>query len=194
MSCVVCATPLPASRRHGIHADAHAQGWAVRQRDVRRGLDRTGSIGGRWPDRVRPRSDVRSSLSGDSPARRRRHGRRLPGLGPELGVARRAQGDSPRHAIPTAGQELERRFKRELVLARQVTHPNVIRIHDLGEIDGIKYITMPFVAGHRPGALLEQGKLPVAARARAGAARSCPGFAPRTRPASSTATSSPRTS
>ena len=48
---------------------------------------------------------------------------------------------------PAAAQELERRFKRELVLARQVTHTNVIRIHDLGEIDGIKYITMPFVHG-----------------------------------------------
>ena len=31
----------------------------------------------------------------------------------------------------------EKRFKRELQLARQVTHKNVVRIHDLGEIDGI---------------------------------------------------------
>jgi tetratricopeptide (TPR) repeat protein len=63
---------------------------------------------------------------------------------------------------PTARQELERRFKRELVLARQVTHGNVIRIHDLGEIDGIKYITMPFVPGTDLARLLqEQGKLPV---------------------------------
>ena len=38
-------------------------------------------------------------------------------------------------------------FKRELLLARQVTHKNVVRIHDLGEIDGIKYITMPYVQG-----------------------------------------------
>src|SRR5262245_16800303 len=35
----------------------------------------------------------------------------------------------------TAAADLERRFKRELVLARQVTHKNVVRIHDLGEID-----------------------------------------------------------
>ncbi|HKV98731.1 MAG TPA: serine/threonine-protein kinase, partial [Vicinamibacterales bacterium] len=41
----------------------------------------------------------------------------------------------------------ERRFKRELLLARQVTHKNVVRIHDLGEIDGITYITMPYVQG-----------------------------------------------
>src|SRR5688572_1628696 len=43
--------------------------------------------------------------------------------------------------------EVERRFKRELLLARQVTHRNVVRIHDLGEIAGIKYITMSFVDG-----------------------------------------------
>jgi hypothetical protein len=49
----------------------------------------------------------------------------------------------------TAAKDLEQRFKRELVLARQVTHKYVVRIHDLGEIDGIKYLTMPFVEGER---------------------------------------------
>ena len=64
---------------------------------------------------------------------------------------------------PLATQELERRFKRELVLARQVTHTNVIRIHDMGEIDGIKYITMPFVHGTDLARLLAtEGKLPIA--------------------------------
>jgi serine/threonine protein kinase/Flp pilus assembly protein TadD len=63
---------------------------------------------------------------------------------------------------PLSAQELERRFKRELVLARQVTHRNVIRIHDLGEISGIKYITMPFVHGTDLARLLaNDGKLPV---------------------------------
>lgn len=47
----------------------------------------------------------------------------------------------------TAARELERRFKQELLLARQVTHRNVVRIHDLGEIDGIKYLTMSFIDG-----------------------------------------------
>ena len=49
---------------------------------------------------------------------------------------------------PAMAREMERRFKQELVLARQVTHKNVVRIHDLGEIDGIKYITMPYLEGH----------------------------------------------
>ena len=34
---------------------------------------------------------------------------------------------------PAAVADLERRFKTELLLARQVTHKNVVRIHDLGE-------------------------------------------------------------
>jgi eukaryotic-like serine/threonine-protein kinase len=59
--------------------------------------------------------------------------------------------------------ELERRFKQELVLARQVTHKNVIRIHDLGEVDGTKYISMPFVEGtDLATALRKRGALPVA--------------------------------
>ena len=43
---------------------------------------------------------------------------------------------------PTTARAVERRFKRELLLARQVTHQNVVRIHDLGEIEGVKYITI----------------------------------------------------
>ena len=47
----------------------------------------------------------------------------------------------------TAAHEVERRFKQELLLARQVTHRNVVRIHDLGEIEAVKYLTMSFVDG-----------------------------------------------
>jgi tetratricopeptide (TPR) repeat protein/tRNA A-37 threonylcarbamoyl transferase component Bud32 len=61
---------------------------------------------------------------------------------------------------PEAAEELERRFKRELVLARQVTHKNVVRIHDLGQIDGIKYITMPYIHGADLATILRrQGRL-----------------------------------
>jgi eukaryotic-like serine/threonine-protein kinase len=39
------------------------------------------------------------------------------------------------------------RFKQELLLAHQVTHRNVIRIYDLGEADGLKFITMEYIEG-----------------------------------------------
>jgi serine/threonine protein kinase/Flp pilus assembly protein TadD len=48
---------------------------------------------------------------------------------------------------PEAAHDIERRFKQELLLARQVTHKNVVRIHDLGEINSVKYITMPYIEG-----------------------------------------------
>jgi serine/threonine protein kinase/tetratricopeptide (TPR) repeat protein len=57
--------------------------------------------------------------------------------------------------------EILQRFKQELILARQVTHKNVIRIFDLGQSDGIKFITMDFVEGRDLRALLlEKGKFP----------------------------------
>ncbi|MBI1740817.1 MAG: protein kinase [Acidobacteriales bacterium] len=39
------------------------------------------------------------------------------------------------------------RFKQELILARNITHKNVVRIYDLGEADGIRFITMEYVDG-----------------------------------------------
>src|SRR3954466_6090029 len=64
----------------------------------------------------------------------------------ELGVAVALKVIRPEAtAEPAAALDMERRFKRELLLARKVTHANVVRIHDLGELRGIKYITMPYV-------------------------------------------------
>ena len=37
------------------------------------------------------------------------------------------------------------RFKQELVLARKITHKNVVRIYDLGEADGIKFFRMKLI-------------------------------------------------
>ena len=66
----------------------------------------------------------------------------------ELGVGVAVKIVRPEIATdPELARDLEKRFKRELLLARQVTHPNVVRIHDMGEMDGIKFITMPYVDG-----------------------------------------------
>jgi eukaryotic-like serine/threonine-protein kinase len=52
------------------------------------------------------------------------------------------------------------RFKQELLLAHQVTHKNVIRIYDLAEADGVKFITMEYIEGaDLRRLLLTRGKL-----------------------------------
>ena len=82
----------------------------------------------------------------------------------ELGIALALKIILPEAAEdPLAARELEQRFKRELLLARKVTHKNVVRIYDIGEIQGIKYLTMSYVDGPDLATILsEQGKLPVA--------------------------------
>jgi tetratricopeptide (TPR) repeat protein len=62
---------------------------------------------------------------------------------------------------PQAAEEMERRFKRELILARQITHRNVVRIHDIGEVEGIKFITMPYVKGEDLATILKSGPLEI---------------------------------
>ena len=50
------------------------------------------------------------------------------------------------------------RFKQELLLAHQVTHRNVIRIYDLSEADGMKFITMEYVEGENLLTLIHEKK------------------------------------
>ncbi len=57
---------------------------------------------------------------------------------------------------------VEQRFKQELLLASKVSHRNILRIHDLGEAAGVKFISMAFVEGQDlHGLLLHEGKLSV---------------------------------
>jgi len=54
------------------------------------------------------------------------------------------------------------RFKQELLTAHQVTHKNVIRIYDISEADGVKFITMEFVEGDDLRRILtKEGKLTI---------------------------------
>ncbi len=53
------------------------------------------------------------------------------------------------------------RFHNEVRAARQVTHANVCRVHDIGEADGQPYITMECVDGENLASLLRRiGRLP----------------------------------
>ena len=59
------------------------------------------------------------------------------------------------------GPEALARFKQELLLARKVTHKNVVRIFDLGEAEGIKFFTMEYIPGDSLKAFIRRrGKLP----------------------------------
>lgn len=59
--------------------------------------------------------------------------------------------------------DILQRFKHELILARQVSDRNVIRIFDLGEAGAIRFITMEFVEGESLHKILQrQRKLEVA--------------------------------
>ncbi len=53
------------------------------------------------------------------------------------------------------------RFHSEVRIARQVSHPNVCRMFDVGEVDGITFLTMEFVDGEDLASLLRRiGRLP----------------------------------
>lgn len=59
------------------------------------------------------------------------------------------------------------RFKQEIRLARKITHPNILRTHDLGEANGLRYLSMEFVKGITLKHLIDQEELlptPVALR------------------------------
>ncbi len=57
-------------------------------------------------------------------------------------------------------REVRERFRRELVLARRVTHPGVCRIHDLHEDHGTTFLTLEYVPGDTLAALIHaHGKL-----------------------------------
>src|SRR4051794_18106582 len=53
------------------------------------------------------------------------------------------------------------RFYNEVRIARQVTHPNVCRVYDVGQVQALHYISMEFVDGEDLGSLLRRiGRLP----------------------------------
>jgi HAMP domain-containing protein/predicted Ser/Thr protein kinase len=54
------------------------------------------------------------------------------------------------------------RFKSEIKLARKIAHRNVVRTYDLGEVNGLYYISMEYVEGKSLKDLInERGRLPV---------------------------------
>src|SRR5436309_662491 len=64
-------------------------------------------------------------------------------------------------ALAGDGVALER-FKQEIRLARRIAHRNVVRTYDLGEVNGLYYLTMEYVEGTSLKQLIgTRGRLPV---------------------------------
>lgn len=54
------------------------------------------------------------------------------------------------------------RFRQELLLASKISHRNILRIHDLGDAAGMKFISMAYVDGEDlHHVLLREGRLPL---------------------------------
>ena len=63
---------------------------------------------------------------------------------------------------PGARGDMERRFNREARLALGITHANVARIHEIGDADGVQYVTMALIEGETLSTMIERlGPLPV---------------------------------
>jgi len=61
----------------------------------------------------------------------------------------------------TASASALDRFRNEVRTARQVSHPNVCRVYDIGEADGLTYLSMEYVDGEDLASLLRRiGRLP----------------------------------
>lgn len=61
----------------------------------------------------------------------------------------------------TSHEGMLERFKNEVRIARRVSHPNVCRVYDVGDVDGATFFTMEYVDGEDLASLLRRiGRLP----------------------------------
>src|SRR5579863_4840870 len=61
----------------------------------------------------------------------------------------------------TRDEAMLERFRNEVRIARRVSHPNVCRVYDVGEVDGCTFFTMEYVDGEDLASLLRRiGRLP----------------------------------
>jgi tetratricopeptide (TPR) repeat protein/predicted Ser/Thr protein kinase len=150
VECVKCATPLPTSDHTLVPDNTLAtggQGWSVPAQD--------GIITAGAPKPLGP-----GTLLGE-----RYEIIRMLGQG-GMGAVYHARDRELEREVAlkvirsdmAANPEILKRFKQELILARQITHKNVIRIFDLGQADGIKFITMEYIEGEDLQSLVRRKK------------------------------------
>ncbi len=75
-----------------------------------------------------------------------------------------------------AASDDEERLVRELQICRRITHPNVVRVFDLGRVDGGIFITMELLEGTRLDGLIGRNRQVSLARVKAILAEICAGL------------------
>jgi predicted Ser/Thr protein kinase len=169
MTCRSCAKDIPDSSRFCLSCGAVLDGAPLVTQTVAAPVS--------TPTPARPPSHSLSSSSGSLP-----EGRFLPGalLADRYRIVallgRGGMGEVYRAHDLTLGQEVAlkflpeaasrnpaalARFYNEVRIARQVSHANVCRVYDLGEVEGQPYLSMEYVDGEDLGSLLRRiGRLP----------------------------------
>ncbi|MCC7494950.1 MAG: protein kinase [Fimbriimonadaceae bacterium] len=56
-----------------------------------------------------------------------------------------------------ADTQFVQRFKREAQMAARLEHPNIVTVHDVGQVEGLVYFVMRFVSGKPLDRLIEEG-------------------------------------
>ena len=105
-----------------------------------------------------PRHRRRRPLPHRRPGRPRRHGRGLPRRRPQA-----RPGGALKFLLPEIEHDRDRlaRLLDEVRIARQIAHPHVGRVHDVGEAGGRHLLSMEFVDGEDLATLLRRiGRLP----------------------------------
>ncbi len=138
MNCARCGAPLPA----GGGACAACGGLAATMGDTQTGPMQAAPP--HLPGRFAPGQDFAGRYTVIEAIGEGGMGEVVKALDRKLGRAVALKLIRPRTLERTAAVD---RFRRELTLAQRVTHPNVVRVHDLGEIEGALYISMEFVEG-----------------------------------------------
>ncbi len=65
--------------------------------------------------------------------------------------------------MPVDDPDLVRRFKQELSVARKLSHPNIVRLHDIGAHRGFRFLTMEVLQGEDLASLIGRGHVPMTA-------------------------------
>ncbi|MBL4844370.1 MAG: protein kinase, partial [Planctomycetes bacterium] len=60
-----------------------------------------------------------------------------------------------------ASERLKERFKVEAEICKRLDHPNIVKVHDVGEVDGLLYYSMDYVQGQELQELIRAKSLPI---------------------------------